>query len=37
MKAAATTDKELWKDFQWNDMEETREEFISRIETAGLL
>jgi broad specificity polyphosphatase/5'/3'-nucleotidase SurE len=37
MKAAATTDKELWKDFQWNEMEETRQEFIERLEIEGLI
>lgn len=36
-KAQAETDLEVWKDFQWDEMEETRDEFISRLEAEGLL
>lgn len=37
MKAVAETDKETWKNFQWNEVEETRQEFIERLEIEGLI
>lgn len=36
-KAQAEVDMETWADFQWDEMEETREEFIARLEAEGLL
>jgi len=36
-KLQARTDREKWKDYQWNEEVETREEFIQRLKEAGMI
>jgi len=36
-KQFASEDKEIWKDYKWNEEKEIRDEFISRLKKARLV